>query len=71
MTAVATYLQPIHQWDFMSSLNHFFQPLESPLDAPTELLLEKWMDPDDVNGGQRTENALVTFPLRLASRYSS
>ncbi len=31
----------------MSFLDHPFQPLESPLDAPTEILLEKWMHPDD------------------------
>ncbi len=45
----------------MSFLNHFLQPLESPLDAPTELLLGKWIYSDDMKGGQHTESTLATF----------
>lgn len=62
----ATYLQ-----DFVSFPDDLFQPIESPFDAPAQLLLEKWMHPDGVNGGPRTESALVTFPVLLASQYSS
>ena len=47
----------------MSFLNHPFQPLESPLYAPTELLLEKWMHPDDVDNDDVQKALFSPYPF--------